>query len=388
MRIGEEDGWLSVIDFNRPPCVGSELDYIREAVIDNGKISGDGPFTKHCSEWLEQHFDAHKVLLTTSGSSALDMAAILCNLHPGDEVIMPSYTFTSTATAFVAQGAKLVFVDVRPDTMNIDESKIEQAITERTRVIVPVHYAGVSCEMDTIMEIAKRRGLIVVEDAAQGVMSRYKGTALGTIGDMGCFSFHETKNYSMGEGGAILVNNPDLVERAEIIREKGTNRSRYFRGQVDKYTWVDKGSSYLPSELNAAYLWGQLQVADQINENRLTTWNAYYETLRPLSERGRIVLPVIPDECIHNAHMFYLKCRDLEERTAFIEHMKGCGVSCVFHYVPLHSSPAGLLFGRFNADDVYTTKESNRLVRLPLYYGLTNADRKTVIDSVYTFFAD
>lgn len=374
-----------MISFNVPPFVGNELDYVKQA-IESHKICGDGQFTKKCNAWLEQRFHAQMVLLTTSGTTALDMAALLCGLKPGDEVILPSFTFSSTATAFVLAGAKLVFVDIRPDTMNIDETKIEAAITDKTKAIVPMHYAGVACEMDTIMEIAKRHGLMVVEDAAQGVMSTYKGRALGTIGDFGCYSFHETKNYSMGEGGALVINNPEYNERAEILREKGTDRSKFFRGQVDKYTWVDFGDSYLPSELNAAYLWGQLEVADQINENRLATWNAYHEAFRPLQEQGLVELPVIPEECIHNAHMYYLKCKDLAERSALIAYLKEHDVNAVFHYIPLHSAPAGLRFGRFHGEDRYTTVESERLVRLPLYYGLTEADRNAVIASVCAFY--
>ncbi len=374
-----------MIDFNIAPFVGTEFQHMKEA-IESHKICGDGAFTKRCSAWLEQRFRARKVMLTTSGSSALDMAALLCDLKPGDEVILPSYTFSSTANAFVLAGAKLVFVDIRPDTMNLDENRIEDAITERTKVIVPVHYAGVSCEMDTIMEIARKHRLLVVEDAAQGVMSSYKGKALGTIGDFGCFSFHETKNYSMGEGGAILVNNERMIEKAEILREKGTNRAKFFRGQVDKYTWVEFGDSYLPSELNAAYLWAQLEVADAINADRLNTWNRYYEALLPLAERRLIELPVIPEGCVHNAHMFYLKCRSLEERTRFIAFMRQCGVQCVFHYVPLHSAPAGLKYGSFHGEDRFTTELSNRLVRLPLYYRLSQSEQKTVIESVKSFF--
>ena len=374
------------IPFNIPPLVGTEMQYVSEAIERNHKICGDGPFTKQCNAWLEERFSCGKALLTTSGTSALEMAATLCDLQPGDEVILPSFTFSSTATAFVEERAKLVFVDVRSDTMNIDETLIEQAITDRTRVIVPVHYAGVACEMDTIMEIARRHDLLVVEDAAQGVMSTYKGRALGTIGDFGCFSFHETKNYSMGEGGALLANRPKYFERAEIIREKGTNRARFFRGQVDKYTWVDRGSSYLPSEMNAAYLWAQLEVADYINENRLASWHAYYEAFKPLADAGRIELPFIPDECVHNAHMFYLKCRDLEDRTAFIDYMKNKGIHCSFHYVPLHSAPAGLKFGRFAGNDVFTTVESDRLVRLPMYCGLPAEDIDYIRDAAYSFF--
>ncbi len=374
-----------MISFNIPPYVGTELDYVKQAV-ENHKICGDGAFTKQCNQWLSERFGSQKVLLTTSGTTALEMAALLCDLQPGDEVILPSFTFSSTATAFVLAGAKLVFVDVRPDTMNIDEAKIEAAITDKTKVICAMHYAGVACEMDTIMEIAARHGLKVVEDAAQGVMSTYKGKALGTIGDFGCFSFHETKNYSMGEGGALLIRDPEYNERAEILREKGTNRAKFFRGQVDKYTWVDYGSSYLPSEMNAAYLWGQLQAADQINNDRLASWNDYYQALRPLEQAGKLELPAIPEGCVHNAHMFWVKCRDLEERTAFIQHLKDSGVLAVFHYIPLHSAPAGLRYGRFSGEDVYTTKESDRLVRLPLYYGLTAQDRQQVIQAVKAFF--
>lgn len=374
-----------MIPFNIPPFVGTELEYVKQAV-DNRKICGDGPFTKKCSEWMEKTFCCQKVLLTTSGTSALEMAAILCDLEPGDEVILPSYTFSTTATAFVMVGARLVFVDVRPDTMNIDETKIEAAITERTRVIVPVHYAGVACEMDSIMEIARRHGLLVVEDAAQGVMASYKGRALGTIGDLGCFSFHETKNYSMGEGGALCVNDSRFVERAEIVREKGTNRARFFRGQVDKYTWVDYGSSYLPSDMNAAYLWGQLEAADRINEDRLASWRDYEASLRPLAEEGLLELPAIPEGCAHNAHMFYVKLHDLVERTACIAHLRERGVCSSFHYVPLHSSPAGLRFGRFDGQDVFTTKESDRLTRLPLFFGLTSDERLHVVSAVREFF--
>ena len=374
-----------MINFNIAPFIGPELDYIKQAV-DNKKICGDGAFTKQCDAWMEKRFGAKKVLLTTSGSTALDMAALLCGLQPGDEVILPSFTFSSTANSFVLAGAKLVFVDIRPDTMNIDETKIEAAITDRTKVICAMHYAGVACEMDTIMAIARKHNLLVVEDAAQGVMSTYKGKALGTIGDIGCYSFHETKNYSMGEGGAIVLNRDEDIEKAEILREKGTNRAKFFRGQVDKYTWVDFGDSFLPSELNAAYLWAQLEVADEINNDRLATWDAYYAAFAPLKEAGKIELPTIPDGCVHNAHMFYLKCKDLDERTRFIAHMRERGVACVFHYVPLHSAPAGLKFGRFDGEDRYTTKESDRLVRLPMYYHLTAEDRQTVINAVLDFY--
>lgn len=374
-----------MINFNIPPYVGTEMDYIKQAV-ENRKICGDGPFTKKCNAWLEERFHAQKALLTTSGTTALDMAMLLCDIKPGDEVILPSYTFSSTATAAVLAGARLVFVDIRPDTMNIDETKIEAAITDKTKVIVAMHYAGVACEMDTIMEIARRNGLMVVEDAAQGVMSTYKGRALGTIGDFGCYSFHETKNYSMGEGGALIINNPAYNERAEILREKGTNRSKFFRGQVDKYTWVDFGDSYLPSELNAAYLWAQLEKADEINDNRMATWNAYHDAFKPLAEAGKVEIPTIPEECVHNAHMFYLKCKDLQERTALINYLKDNSILAVFHYVPLHSAPAGYKFGRFDGEDVYTTKESERLVRLPMYYGLKTEDRKKVIACIQKFY--
>ncbi len=376
-----------MIPFNIPPFVGTEYNYISEA-INSHKICGDGAFTKKCSNWLEEHFGAKKVLLTTSGSSALDMAALLCDINPGDEVILPSYTFSSTANSFVLAGAKLVFVDIRPDTMNIDEKKIEAAITKKTKVIVPVHYAGVACEMDQIMDIARRHNLLVVEDAAQGVMSTYKEKALGTIGDFGCYSFHETKNYSMGEGGAIVINNEKYIERAEILREKGTNRSKFFRGQVDKYTWVDFGDSYLPSELNAAYLWAQLEVANKINDDRLNSWNIYYNGLKGLQDVGEIELPSIPDGCVHNAHMFYIKLRNLDERTKFISFLKENDVSAVFHYIPLHSAPAGHKFGRFYGDDKYTTMESDRLVRLPMYYGMKNEDIRKVIEVVKSFFKE
>ena len=374
-----------MISFNIPPYIGTELTYVKQA-IENHKICGDGPFTKKCNAWLEERFHAQKVLLTTSGTTALDMAMLLCDLNPGDEVILPSYTFSSTATSAVLAGARLVFVDIRPDTMNIDETKIEAAITDRTKVIVAMHYAGVACEMDTIMDIAHRHGLKVVEDAAQGVMSTYKGRALGTIGDFGCYSFHETKNYSMGEGGALVINNPAYNERAEILREKGTNRAKFFRGQVDKYTWVDFGDSYLPSELNAAYLWGQLEQADTINNDRLASWNAYNEAFQPLAAAGIVGIPTIPKDCVHNAHMYYLKCKDLQERTALIDYAKANGVQLVFHYVPLHSAPAGHKFGRFSGEDQYTTSESERLVRLPLYYGLQKDDVSSVIHVIRKFY--
>ena len=374
-----------MIPFNIPPYVGTEEKYIRQAILSR-KISGDGEFTKKCSRWMEERFQAKKVLLTTSGTAALDMAMLLCGLQPGDEVILPSYTFSSTANAAVLAGARLVFVDIRPDTMNIDEAKIESAITDRTKAIIVVHYAGVACEMDTITDIARRHGLKVVEDAAQGVMAKYKDRYLGTIGDFGCYSFHETKNYSMGEGGAIVINDSDYIERAEILREKGTNRSKFFRGQVDKYTWVDFGDSYLPSELNAAYLWAQLEMADEINENRLKSWAGYYEGLTPLADAGKIKLPFIPSDCTQNAHMFYIKCRDLEERTRLIAFLKQRGVHAVFHYIPLHSAPAGLKFGRFDGEDEHTTKDSERLLRLPMYYGFSEEKLSYVAGAISTFY--
>ena len=376
-----------MINFNVPPCTGNEMKYIEQAIASH-KICGDGSFTKKCNAWFEQRFDAKKVLLTTSGSTALDMAALLCGLEPGDEVILPSFTFSSTANSFVLAGAKLVFVDIRPDTMNIDETLIERAITEKTKVICVMHYAGVACEMDTIMDIARRHKLLVVEDAAQGVMASYNGKALGTIGDLGCYSFHETKNYSMGEGGAIVINNPDYIEQAEILREKGTNRAKFFRGQVDKYTWVDFGDSYLPSELNAAYLWAQLEMADEINNDRLHSWHEYDAAFKPLESAGKLGLPAIPDGCVHNAHMYYIKCKDLAERTALISFLKERDILAVFHYVPLHSAPAGERFGRFDGEDKYTTVESDRLLRLPMYYGLTAEDRGRVIAAVKEFFGE
>lgn len=358
------------IKFNVPPYVDKAADYIQECVK-NQKICGDGEYTKKCNAWIEERTGAGKCLLTTSCTHATELAALLCNIRPGDEVIMPAYTFVSTADAFVLRGAVPVFVDIRPDTMNIDETLIEDAITEKTKAIVPVHYAGVACEMDTIMDIARRHNLKVVEDAAQGVLASYKGKALGTIGDFGAYSFHETKNYSMGEGGALLIRDKKDVEEAEIMREKGTNRSKFFRGQIDKYTWVNYGSSYLPSDMNAAYLYAQLEIADEINEARLACWNRYYEQLLPLKKAGKIDLPTVPEGCVHNAHMFYIKARDLEQRTRFISYMKENGVLTVFHYIPLHTSPAGQKFGRFHGEDRYTTRESERLVRLPMYYGLT-----------------
>ncbi len=375
-----------MIYFNNPPFVGKELEYVRQAV-NNQKICGDGPFTKKCSQWIEEKTGTAKALLTTSCTHATEMAALLMDIKPGDEVIMPSYTFVSTADAFVLRGAKAVFVDIRPDTMNIDENLIENAITERTKAIVPVHYAGVSCEMDKIMEIALKYNLKIVEDAAQGILSTYKGKMLGTIGDFGCYSFHETKNYSMGEGGALLIRDPDYIEKAEIVREKGTNRSKFFRGQIDKYTWVDAGSSYLPSDLNAAYLWAQLEQADKIFDNRMKTWKLYYELLLDLQEQGVISLPVVPENCTHNAHMFYIKTKDLDERTRLIDFLKEQGILAVFHYIPLHTAPAGRKFGVFCGEDRYTTKESERLVRLPMYYGLEEEKVVYIVNKIKDFYS-
>ncbi|GIM45639.1 dTDP-4-amino-4,6-dideoxygalactose transaminase [Collibacillus ludicampi] len=373
-----------MIPFNIPAVTGKEEQYLRQA-IQHRKLSGDGPFTKKCHEWFEEHTGCSKALLTTSCTHALEMSALLADIREGDEVIMPSYTFVSTANAFVLRGARIVFVDIRPDTMNIDESLIEAAITDKTRAIVPVHYAGVACEMDTILSLAETYGLWVIEDAAQGVMSTYKGRTLGAIGHLGCYSFHETKNYTCGEGGALLINDERLIERAEIIREKGTNRSKFFRGQVDKYTWVDLGSSYLPSELNAAYLYAQLEEAAEIHRRRMHKWNMYYERLQPLAEQGVLDLPVIPDGCEHNAHMFYIKVKDLDERTRLIAFLKEHGVMSVFHYVPLHSSQAGQRFGRFHGEDRFTTRESERLLRLPLFDTLSEEQIAYITDVIYKF---
>jgi len=374
-----------MINFNVPPYVETALEYIQECVK-NQKICGDGPYTAKCSQWIEERTGTAKCLLTTSCTHATELAALLSDIGPGDEVIMPAYTFVSTADAFVLRGAVPVFVDIRPDTMNIDEKLIEAAVTDKTRAIVPVHYAGVACEMDTIMDIADRRHLTVIEDAAQGIMASYKGRALGTIGDFGCFSFHETKNYSMGEGGALLIRDEKNVEEAEIIREKGTNRSKFYRGQIDKYTWVNYGSSYLPSDMNAAYLYAQLEIADEINEARLALWNRYRENLSSLAEAGKLELPVVPKECVHNAHMFYVKAKDIEERTALIAHLKKNEILSVFHYIPLHTAPAGLKFGRFHGQDRYTTKESERLARLPMYYGLTLGQVDMICDVIKKFY--
>ena len=374
-----------MIDFNIPPFIGTELEYVKEAAQGH-KICGDGPFTKKSQKMLTDMLQVPVVYLTTSCTSALEMSALLTHIEPGDEVILPSYTFCSTADAFVLRGAKLVFVDIRPDTLNIDENRIEEAVTDRTKAIVVVHYAGVACEMDPILDIAKKHGLKVVEDAAQAIGSTYKGRMLGTIGDFGCLSFHETKNISMGEGGAIILPTLDQRDEAEIYREKGTDRSRFFRGQVDKYTWQDFGSSYLPSDLNAAYLYAQLLDYDRIQGDRMRIWKRYHEAFLPLQNEGLIELPFVPEYCGHNAHMYYLKLKDLTERTSFIAFLKECGVMAVFHYVPLHSSPAGLKFGHFSGEDRFTTHESERLVRLPLFYGLTEEDQETVIRSVFRFF--
>lgn len=374
-----------IIKFNVPTYTGDEGKCIREAVSGH-HICGDGIFTRRCNEWFEKHFDARKVMLTTSGTAALDMAMMLCNLQPGDEVILPSYTFSSTANAAVLCGAKLVFVDVRPDTMNIDEKKIEKAITDRTKAIIVVHYAGVACEMDEIKGIAHRNGLVLIEDAAQAVMSTYKGKYLGTVGDFGCYSFHETKNLTMGEGGAIIINDDKYIEAAEILREKGTNRSKFYRGQIDKYTWIDKGDSYLPSELNAAYLYPQLEKADEITEHRLACWNRYHHELEVLADKGCISLPVVPESCNHNAHMFYIKTGDIEERTRLMAFLKERDIESVFHYIPLHSAPAGRKYGRFDGRDEYTTKESERLLRLPMHCEIQEDDVDRICKSIKEFY--
>lgn len=375
-----------MIPFNRPPVTGHEEKYILES-LNSMKLSGDGYFCRSCQEWFEQKLKCKKSLLTPSCTAALELAAILIDIQPGDEVIMPSYTFVSTANAFVLRGAKIVFVDVRPDTMNIDENLIEDAITEKTKAIVPVHYAGVACEMNTIMALASQYGLYVIEDAAQGMMSTYKGMPLGSIGHMGAISFHETKNYtSGGEGGLLIVNDERFVERSEVIREKGTDRSKFFRGMVDKYQWVDIGSSYLPSELQAAYLWGQLEDACRINDSRLASWKYYYTSLLELEKKGEIGLPFVPDGCFHNAHMFYIKVRNISVRSELMDYLKARGVSTAFHYVPLHSAIAGKAFGKLSGEDRYTTQESERLLRLPMYFGLSQGDQNVVIDSIAEFF--
>lgn len=374
-----------MISFNVPPYTGKEIEYIKQAV-ENQKICGDGPFTKKCNKWMEQKTGTAKCLLTTSCTHATELAALLADIKEGDEVILPSYTFVSTADAFVLRGARVVFVDIRPDTMNIDENLIEDAITDKTKAIVPVHYAGVGCEMDKIMDIANRHHLMVIEDAAQGIMSTYKGKALGTFGEFGCFSFHETKNFSMGEGGALTIRDEKYIEDAEIFREKGTDRSKYFRGQVDKYRWQNYGSSYLPSDMNAAYLYAQLELADEITRARMDRWNEYREQLSGLAVEGRIELPYIPDYCEHNAHMFYIKTKDMEERARLISFLKEKGILAVFHYVPLHSAPAGIKFGRFHGEDNYTTKESERLLRLPMFYTLTADQVEYITDQVKAFY--
>ncbi|WP_198305851.1 dTDP-4-amino-4,6-dideoxygalactose transaminase [Arcobacter vandammei] len=374
-----------MIPFNKPPYTGNEDKYVLESMR-NSKISGDGIFGKKCHEWFEKNLPCKKAFLTPSCTAALEMAAILLDIEKDDEIIMPSYTFVSTANAFALRGAKIVFVDIRPDTMNIDEKKIEEAITPKTKAIVPVHYAGVACDMDKIMEIAKKHNLFVVEDAAQGMMSTYKGKALGTIGHFGAFSFHETKNYtSGGEGGLLLINDEEFIQRAEIIREKGTNRSLFFRGMIDKYSWVDIGSSYLLNDISAAYLWGNLEKAEEINQDRLSTWQKYFDGLKEIEDEGYIELPKIPKECIQNAHMFYIKVKNLEQRTALLEHLKNAGINAIFHYIPLHSAPAGLKFGRFSGKDIYTTKESERLIRLPMYYGLKEQYINKIIQNLIDY---
>lgn len=380
-----QKGNKTMINFNVPPYTGKEVEYMKEA-IENQKICGDGPFTKKCNEWIEEETGTAKCLLTTSCTHATEMAAFLADIKEGDEVILPSYTFVSTANAFVLRGAKAVFVDIRPDTMNIDEKLIEDAITDRTKAIAPVHYAGVGCEMDEIMGIAKRHNLAVIEDAAQGIMASYKGKALGTFGEFGCFSFHETKNFSMGEGGALLIRDKENIEAAEILREKGTDRSKYYRGQVDKYRWQNYGSSYLPSDLNAAYLYAQLELAQEITQARLARWEQYKELLAPLEKEGKIELPFIPEHCTHNAHMFYIKTKDMDERSRLIEYLKKKEILSVFHYIPLHSAPAGIKYGRFHGEDKYTTKESERILRLPMFYKLTADEVEYITEQIKEFY--
>lgn len=375
-----------MIPFNKPPYTGSEDEHVL-ASMRSAKMAGDGAYSQLCQEWFEKNLGCKKTLLTPSCTQALEMAALLIDIKPGDEVIMPSYTFVSTANAFVLRGAKIVFVDIRQDTMNINETLIEAAVTSKTKAIVPVHYAGVACEMDLIMSVAEKYNLYVIEDAAQGMMSTYKGRALGSIGHMAAFSFHETKNYtSGGEGGLLIINDEQFIARAEIIREKGTNRSQFFRGMIDKYTWVDIGSSYLPSELQAAYLWGQINHVNDINEFRKAVWNRYRDGLQQLAESGYITLPTIPDALTHNGHMFYLKVTDLAERTLLLDHLKSNGIMAVFHYVPLHNSSAGSDYSRFHGDDQFTTVESERLIRLPLYFGITSEEIEKVVSSVVSFY--
>jgi len=373
-----------VISFNKSPVTANSIKYIQDALV--RKTGGDGSYTKKCTEWLREKCGASHTLLTTSCSHALDMAAHLCEIEPGDEVIMPSFTFSSTANAFVGCGAKIVFVDIRPDTMNINENLIEDAITDRTRVIVPMHYAGVACEMDCIMDIAQKYKLKVVEDAAHAIVSEYNGKPLGSFGEFGCLSFHDTKNFSMGEGGALLIRDPEWIARAEIMREKGTDRSRFFRGEIDKYSWVDWGSSYVPSDINAAYLWSQLEIADEMTGKRLSNWRLYYKALSPLADRGVIQLPYVPKGCVHNGHLFYIKVADYNEQIRLIRFLKEHNVYSVFHYVPLHSSKAGQLFSRFHGEDVYTTRESRRIVRLPMWNGLTEENIGLVVDMVYDYY--
>ncbi|RNI25762.1 dTDP-4-amino-4,6-dideoxygalactose transaminase [Rufibacter latericius] len=375
-----------MIPFNKPLVVGAEMKYLEEVFV-KAKFCGDGEFTKRSHEWLEQKTGAKRALLTTSCTHAIEMAAILAEVQSGDEVIMPSFTFVSTANPFVLRGAKIVFVDVRPDTMNIDETKIEAAITAKTKVIVPVHYAGVSCEMDVIMDIARRHNLLVIEDAAQGIGATYKGKPLGAIGHLGCLSFHETKNIQCGEGGALLINDDKFIERAEIIREKGTNRSRFLRGQVDKYTWVDVGSSYLPSELNAAVLLAQFENVEKVTARRLELWSNYKEMLSSLADEGKIELPTLPKGTGHNGHIFYLKVSNGEERDHLIAFLKEKGIQAVFHYVPLHSATAGGSFGLFSEVDLFTTKESERLLRLPMFFELEKEDQEKIAESIKRFFS-
>lgn len=375
-----------MIKFNIPPITGNEIKYINKVIDKNIENDNKLSYTQMCSKWIEHKFDCNKVMLTSSGTHALEMAAMLIDVQDGDEIIMPSFTFPSSANAFILRGAKVVFVDIRPDTMNIDEKLIEDAITDRTKAIVPVHYGGVACEMETIMEIAKKHNLYVIEDAAQAMMAEYKGRYLGTIGHIGIFSFHETKNYVMGEGGAILINDTDFMEKAEIIIEKGTDRSKFLRGEVKEYSWVDAGSSYVPAEINAAYLYAQLEHADKINENRLNSWNLYNTLLQSLKNEERIEIPFIPDECIHNAHMYYIKCKDYDERTKLINHLKDNGIATAFHYVPLHSSKAGKRFTRLSGDDKITTKDSKRLLRLPMYYQLKSKDIEYICTKIKEFY--
>lgn len=375
-----------MIPFNRPSITGNEREFILDA-MQQDKISGDGHYTNECQNWFTNKLKCSSALLTTSCTHALEMAAILLDINENDEVIMPSYTFVSTANAFAMRGAKIVFVDIRPDTMNINEMLIEKAITDKTKVIVPVHYAGVGCEMDVIMDIAEKNNIFVVEDAAQGMMSTYKGRPLGTIGHIGAYSFHETKNYtSAGEGGLAIINDDRFVDRAEIIREKGTNRSQFFRGEIDKYSWVDVGSSYLMNDISAAFLWGQLQSENEINNKRLDIFNQYMEGLSCLQKSKLIELPHIPDEINNNGHMFYLKTRDMDERTRLIDYLKSKEIMSVFHYVPLHSSQAGLKYSRFYGEDKYTTSESERLLRLPLFYNMEHREVEKVIEEVVNFY--